>query len=250
MTNYPRAFIQKIFGEEKIWALTQKYQKKAGIDFKKMDPVSLVAILQDKKKYKRLWDCFKQYFSEIQKMTSYEAYISRVDFSHLLFKLFVYGGIEAPDEDSIWSVFDIVTIIDNKKHYVTKEYGGKPNKNIEDGIYIKVGPINSLSEIIEYVNKNKDCLSSAQDSFINIKKKEYPKIRESAENFSLNRMIDVLYSKEGKEILNKTSEGETKYKSYKIKDFLGKLEINKNPETIERQYRRREKIKRTLTGQK
>ncbi len=182
---------------------------------------------------------FNEFENAVKAMHPHKGVLSDRGFRQLLIPYFYYNEIEDDEfEELKFSELDVVIIMD-----------GKPflRENLENGVYIKIGPRTSVEQIKAYLVKNRPVITSAQKLIFDGKQIPLARKPKLYRNFKRDRNIAILARYSKKTLHEFGGKGNTKEEV--IADLLKQTGFNKgilNSGVVKMVIQRRRKMIRAL----
>jgi len=202
------ALWQGVLLDGRIYKLAKIWRKEIGIpaicfDSSKDFEVWHEKVKESKKESERISKSHK-FIEESKSIIPYQGVLNEIHFSMLMLDFLYYGEVDTEDfKDWKYSQMGVLIIKDNKKFLDF-------SKEIEDGVYIKVGSFSKIYHILKYIDKKRDLIEATQKTYTEIAKIKKPKKIKMRVDFKKDEKIlflNQLSKKDIKEYFNPYGKG-------------------------------------------
>ena len=212
---------QNVLLNAEIITLAKKFRKEFGVPekgftsyekFKKWQEELIKKEGDDKKRINN----FNAFAEEAKNIVSYRGTLSDLAFRKILIDFYYFNEVDHEIlNDTKYSELGVDILIDNT---------GFAGKNIEDGVYIKIGPHTPIQTIKQYIQDKKSLIRSAQELFAKSRKIPKPGKQKWQKNFERDDRIMSLNELSNKELRPLTPDlRPNAYKEERIAEIMTNL---------------------------
>ncbi|MEK7187828.1 MAG: hypothetical protein AAB691_03220 [Patescibacteria group bacterium] len=241
------SFWQRLLLEAKIITLAKEYRRRFEIpvrgfssfeDFERWRREGIKKNGSDKGRIAN----FNQFEAEAKKIAPYRGVLSDQAFRKILVDFYYLNELSEETLDSAGHSELKVKIINEGKQSIY-------DKNIEGGVYIKIGAYTPISVIKKFVQDKKDLIRSAQEIFAATEKISKPPKLKSHINFKRDELVSLINDLGTEELRKLTPDlrGRGIYKEHRIVEILRAFGYPKmSVDNIKAVLQRRRRMDRAL----
>jgi hypothetical protein len=183
----------------------------------------------------------KLFVDKLKEIAHYDGIISETSFKILMIRFLYYNNIE----DNYFSLFSgqgmNINIIKNGN--ILYNYGEEFLGEIKDGIYIKINPFSTISNIVKFIDFNRNLIREKQKFYIKKEKLKKPKKIKFSSNFERNKLIIDLNDSFSNKQLEKSFGIKREYKDITISVLMKIAGYQGVTPSIVKAVKQRRKIK-------